>query len=549
MRTSIIQLFSIVAIVLASSAFSSFADTRTSEHYTSTVEVHNAGGKFSASTHYSGQSEIGTTVVGASGAGNYQSRFGLLIDDVTISVEDTLVGEDAGTVEVVISAINDSGREIQVDYATGTGTATPGVDFTAATGTAVIPPGGTQVSIFIPITDDNLVEGNETFTLTLSNPVGGSIGDGEATITIVENDMAVLTVENAAVEESVGGVNVKVLMSNPSVFPVSFAYALIDATATAGEDYTATSGRVTIPPGETTAIIPVVIIDDDFVEIDEVFEVSLSDLTGAISHAPSGFVTILDDDVAVLSITDVTVDEWVGTATLVISLSARTAAVVSFNYYTESGSAATNKDFLSRSGSIEITPGEKETVISIPILDDALVEGTELFTVILDNVTGAEVGKGTGVVTINDGGPGYDGWAIAQGLTENAGFSEDASGDGFPNSFHYAMGIPIAASVLEEYRELIPRIDPTLFANKATLLFKVPVDFPEDIILDVEESSDMQTWQPIATKDGSADWFFQFPNLVFLDEPEDGYRGVGVTSTQTFSQADPGFYRLRVRMR
>ena len=252
---------------------------------------------------------------------------------------------------------------------------------------------------------------------------------------------------------------------------MSFAYAFHDTTATVGEDYTATSGRVTIPPGETSAVIPVGIINGDFVEIDEVFEVSLSDLTGAISPAPSGVVTILDDDVAVLSIADVSVNEWGGTATLVVSLSARTAAALSFRYHTEPGTATANQDYLPRSGFFEIASGERETSISIPILDDTLVEGTELFTVVLDDVTGAEIGKGMGAVTINDGGPGYDGWAIEQGVTVDAGFSDDAIGDGFSNGYHYAMRIPVMASILEDYRELIPRIDPTLFANKATLLY------------------------------------------------------------------------------
>ena len=179
--------------------------------------------------------------------------------------------------------------------------------------------------------------------------------------------------------------------------------------------------------------------------------------------------------------------------------------------------------------------------------DDREVEGTETFTVVLSNASGAEITKGTALVTITDGGPGYDGWAVEQGLTVNAGFSDDASGDGFSNGYHYAMRIPATASILDDHRDLIPRIDPNLFANKATLLFKVPLDFPDDIILDVEETFDMQSWNSIATKDGNADWFFQFPNVVILDAPAEGYRGVGVTSTKTFSQPDPGFYRLRVR--
>ena len=187
---------------------------------------------------------------------------------------------------------------------------------------------------------------------------------------------------------------------------------------------------------------------------------------------------------------------------------------------------------------LRVVPVDDDGVLILDDYERLLGERTRLVA-----VTHASNALGT----INDGGPGYDGWAIEQGLPENAGFSDDASGDGFSNGYHYAMGILPTASILEEHRDLIPRIDPNLFANKATLLFKVPIDFPDDIILEVEESFDMQNWNSIATKDGNADWFFQFPNVVILDAPAEGYRGVGVTSTNTFSQPDPGYYRLRVR--
>ncbi|MCB1100659.1 MAG: hypothetical protein KDN22_34170 [Verrucomicrobiae bacterium] len=131
-------------------------------------------------------------------------------------------------------------------------------------------------------------------------------------------------------------------------------------------------------------------------------------------------------------------------------------------------------------------------------------------------------------------------------MTANAGFADDANGDGFSNGFAYAMQVSPLASILEDHRDLIPHIDPTLFANKATLLFKVPVDFPDDIILEVEETLDLQTWNAIASKNGSADWFFQFPSVVILDAVVGGYQGVGVTSTNTL-QPQPGYYRLKVR--
>jgi hypothetical protein len=182
-------------------------------------------------------------------------------------------------------------------------------------------------------------------------------------------------------------------------------------------------------------------------------------------------------------------------------------------------------------------------------LDDALVEGTESFTVIIENVVGADPLKSAGVVTIIDGGPGYDGWAVEQGLTENAGFSDDASGDGFANSFHYAMRVPATAFIPSEYPDLVPRMDTELFGNKAAFVFKIPVEARDDIILEADESFNLENWSVIASKEGGSEWVFEFPNVLILDSPVDGYRRVAVAATNTFAQPTPGFYRLNVRMR
>ena len=146
-----------------------------------------------------------------------------------------------------------------------------------------------------------------------------------------------------------------------------------------------------------------------------------------------------------------------------------------------------------------------------------------------------------------NGGPAYTLWAAEQGLSENAGFDEDANGDGYPNSFHYTMGIPATAFIPREFSEFIPRIDETLFANRATVLFKAPINLSGGITLGLEESFDLLTWREIASKNGDSDWFHQLPNTVVTDSPVNGIQGVGISSTKNLSQSETGFYRLRVR--
>ncbi len=67
-------------------------------------------------------------------------------------------------------------HEVSVDYATENGTATAGEDYTAASGTLTFAAGETSHTVRVPILDDAIDEGKETFVLRLSNPRGRICG-------------------------------------------------------------------------------------------------------------------------------------------------------------------------------------------------------------------------------------------------------------------------------------------------------------------------------------------------------------------------------------
>ena len=97
-------------------------------------------------------------------------------------------GEDA-TLDFVVTLSRAASGTVSVDYATADGSATAGEDYTATSGTLTFNAGETTKAVSVPLLDDVVNDGGETFTLTLSNPSGAWIEDGEATGTI-ENDDA-----------------------------------------------------------------------------------------------------------------------------------------------------------------------------------------------------------------------------------------------------------------------------------------------------------------------------------------------------------------------
>ncbi len=70
--------------------------------------------------------------------------------------------------------------EISVSYTTTAGTAAAGVDYTTTSGTLTIAAGARYGTVSVPVVDDAVTERTETFTLSLSNPVGAELANSNA---------------------------------------------------------------------------------------------------------------------------------------------------------------------------------------------------------------------------------------------------------------------------------------------------------------------------------------------------------------------------------
>ncbi|MGD9722726.1 MAG: Calx-beta domain-containing protein [Pirellulales bacterium] len=129
---------------------------------------------------------------------NYGDRytFALLVDTDTLpalslskpEVTEGLAGSVAMVFTVSLTAAADD--PVVVNYATSAGTATPGVDYTETSGVITFAPGITSQLITVSVAGDGDDESNETFNLTLSNPVNATLAGGLAVGTILDDDGA-----------------------------------------------------------------------------------------------------------------------------------------------------------------------------------------------------------------------------------------------------------------------------------------------------------------------------------------------------------------------
>ncbi|TQJ31108.1 carbohydrate binding domain-containing protein [Microbacterium sp. SLBN-146] len=106
---------------------------------------------------------------------------------VTATALDVVEGSDA-TIPVRLSTAPTS--DVTVDYATVDGTAAAGTDYPATSGTLTFAAGSRDAQIVVPTTANDTAEGNRTFTVSLANPSGATLGAATTTVTIRDDDSA-----------------------------------------------------------------------------------------------------------------------------------------------------------------------------------------------------------------------------------------------------------------------------------------------------------------------------------------------------------------------
>ena len=163
---------------------------------------------------------------------------------------------------------------VTVDLFSTDGSASGGLDYTPFPLTTItFVDQQTTQTVSIPILDDGLAEGDENFTLTLSNATNGA-GLGLAAVAnaiIVDNEFGVrFSDAEYLIQEGTDTVQVTItaVLTSPSpLAQVSVDFATIaGGSATAGVDYTPVTGTLVFAPGETSKTFTIDILDDYIVE-------------------------------------------------------------------------------------------------------------------------------------------------------------------------------------------------------------------------------------------------------------------------------------------
>lgn len=229
---------------------------------------------------------------------------GTILDDdgpSTIKIGDVIATEGTtGTTTFIfpVSLNRASEKTVSVDFVTAGVKAASGVDFVAAAGTVTFLPGATLQAVTVTVNDDALDEYTETFTVTLSSAVDGTIIDTTGWASVYDDPADVppaIWVTDASVVEGTGGiaprVRLRVELSAPSGKAIKVPYSTFDLSATAGADYTLSSGSATIIAGSTFIQFPIPVVPDSLVEGDEELGLAIYSVSEATVFDPLGVGT------------------------------------------------------------------------------------------------------------------------------------------------------------------------------------------------------------------------------------------------------------------
>ncbi|MBK6563050.1 IPT/TIG domain-containing protein [Candidatus Amarobacter glycogenicus] len=241
---------------------------------------------------------------------------------------------------------------------------------------------------------------------------GGSVGPA-STVTIADNDgpgTVHFSSTTYTANETGGTASFAVTRINGSAGTRSATCSTVDlASATPGLDYTATpvTSSLNWADGDTsTQYCQVAILPDGVPEGLETFGLSL---TGDVSSPTSATVTIIDDDgtgTLQFSATTYTGAESGGAITVVVTRTGGTSGTVTVDISTSSSgsTAGADVDYVADSGLLTFVNGDSSETWTIMPIDDAIVEGTEHFHVVLSNPSGGAVlgSPSTAQVNITD---------------------------------------------------------------------------------------------------------------------------------------------------
>ncbi|MEO8277245.1 MAG: carboxypeptidase regulatory-like domain-containing protein, partial [Thermoanaerobaculia bacterium] len=340
-------------------------------------------------------------------------------DDAQLSVTDLSLHEGTGGItsaNVHVRLSGPSAQTISASYSTVAGSATAPADFAFTSGTVNFAPGEVEQNAIVNVVPDALDETDEFFLVRLSAPSGAAITDGEAVITIEDDDENYLSIADLEVDERTGvatSATFTLRLSSPALGPVLVQFQTIAGSATPGADFSSSSGELTIAEGQSSADVEVPIVADAIVEPTETFSLLIVGAQGATVADGEAVATIVDDDLEmeIADVSDTELNSGLHSWIFQVHLNAPAPMPTMVHYSTAElpagapDRAVSPADFVAVSGVLSLPEGSTGSAILVDVRGDLTDERLERFLVRLSEPVNVRILDGEAVGSILDDEP------------------------------------------------------------------------------------------------------------------------------------------------
>jgi alpha-tubulin suppressor-like RCC1 family protein len=303
----------------------------------------------------------------------------------------------------------------------------------------------------------------------------------------------------------------EVKLQKPLATESSVEFSTEDETALSGTHFTSSSGSLVFAPGEVSKTITVNTISDssEICAPDRKLKIKLTNSVGSPIATPIATGIIVDPDLPVLSIDDVSLTEG-SVASLTASLSATCLTKnVSFRWKTNSGTASVASDFTAEDKSSTIPAGSLTVPLLVTTADDIIYEPSEVLNVSLSSATNAALGTANGTVTLldNDSIPQANFTVTTQSFGEFIGTTTVTISLSNPSSVDTTVPFTISGTATggagNDY--LIPASPVVIPAGTTSKSFNITVN--DDTVSEVSETVILTMGTPTNGTKGSSDTY------------------------------------------
>ena len=317
---------------------------------------------------------------------------------VSFDLPGYFVNDTNGTVTIGVRRATGTNVTVSVQYATTNGTALAGTDYAAASGTLSFASGETFKTFNVQIIRNPQITGNRIFSIILSGASGNAqiVNPTSTSVTIIDTDTGLsFASPTNSVGKAGGSVIIPVLRTGSVVGPVSVNFNTSDGTAAAGLKYVATNGVLNFPDGVASNAFSVSIINDNQVDGDQTFNVSLVNPTGAQLLSPSTEVVTIIDNTSGFSFSSPTYtvaeNGVLATITVVRTGTVTTTNTVSVSFATSDGTAHAGVHYVSTNGTLIFTNGQTSATFNVQLIDANIIGGSDTVNLTLSNPSSTTV--------------------------------------------------------------------------------------------------------------------------------------------------------------